>query len=65
MEQLRLCAMTIEPVLQSPGAAITEALCPAAHAPQQEKISQWEAKTPQLESGPCSNKDLHNQKKYY
>ena len=57
--------MTIEPVLQSPGAAITEALCPAAHAPQQEKISQWEAKTPQLESGPCSNKDLHNQKKYY
>ena len=37
MEQLSLCATTIEPVLESPGIATTEAQHPRAHALQQEK----------------------------
>ena len=43
MEQLRLCATTTEPVLQSLGAATAEADAPGARALQQEKPLQWEA----------------------
>ena len=38
----------------TPCAATTEAHGPQAHALQQEKPSQWEALTPQLESSPRS-----------
>ena len=36
-----------------PNATTTEAHMPRAHAPQQEKPTQWEATAPQLESSPC------------
>ena len=35
-------------------AAATELMHPRAHVPQQEKPLQWKARTPQLESSPCS-----------
>ena len=34
---------TIEPVLESPWAAATEAHSPRAYTPQEEKLLQWEA----------------------
>ena len=38
----------------SPWAATTEAHAPRGHALQQEKLPQWEAWAPQLESSPRS-----------
>ena len=46
-EQWSSCATTTEPVLQSPRVTTTEAREPRAHAPQQEKPPQWEARAPQ------------------
>ena len=46
-EQLSPCAVTTEPELQSLRATTTGAHAPRAHAPQQEKPPQWEARTPQ------------------
>ena len=53
-EQLSLCALISEPVLQGPGDATTEAHTPRACASQQEKPRQWKALAPQLESSPRS-----------
>ena len=50
-------AATIEPVLQSLGAAATEAHVPQVYAPQKEKPLQWEAHALQRESS------HHNQRK--
>ena len=56
---LSLCSRAWKPQLLKP-------MCPRAHAQQQEKSPQWEARTPQLEHSPyllqlekslCSNKD--------
>ena len=57
-----LCTTTTEPVLLSPCSATTELpcrqllrpACPRTHAPEQEKLPQWEALAPHLESSPCS-----------
>ena len=42
-----------EPQLLSPRAATTEARAPRAHAPQQEKPPQWEARAPQWRVAPA------------
>ena len=60
MWQLSPWATATEPELWSPQVATIEATCSnywspntlRAHAPEQEKLPQWEASTPQLESGP-------------
>ena len=65
-EQLGPCPTSVEPVLQSPGVAATEAWSPRACTPHQEKPSWWEAQAPQLQrsfhspqlgESPRSNKD--------
>ena len=47
-----MCSRARESQLQSPIATTTEARVPRTCALQQEKPSQWEAHTPQLESSP-------------
>ena len=54
VQQVSLCATTIESVIWSPGPATPEPTRPRVHAPQKEKVPQWEAHVPQLESSPCS-----------
>ena len=52
-EQLNLGGTTTDSVLQSPGAATTEAQMPRACVPQERPLH-WEAHAPQLEHRPCS-----------
>ena len=53
---LSLCSRACEPQLLSPCAKTTEAHAPRAHALQQEKPLQWEARAPQWRVGPtCRN----------
>ena len=49
-----LCSRAQEPQLLSPGAALLKPACPRACARQQENPLWREARTPQLESSPCS-----------
>ena len=51
VDQLSLCATTVEPVLYSPGTTTTEAPRTGARAPR-EKPLQWEICGPQLEGRP-------------
>ena len=51
---LNLCSRSLEPQLLSPRATTTEARVPRAHALQQEKPLQWEARTPQRRVAPTS-----------
>ena len=50
---LSLRSRACEPQLLSPRPATTEAHVPRAHAPQQEKPLQWEARTPQRRVAPA------------
>ena len=52
-EQLSPRATTTEPALYSPRATTTEARVPRAHALQQEKPLQWEARAPQWRVAPA------------
>ena len=56
---LSLYSRAREPQLLSPCATTTEAHVPRAHAPQQEKLQQWEAHAPQRRVAPA----LHDQRK--
>ena len=65
MEQLSLCTSAQELQQLSSHATATAAHMPGACAPQQEEPQQWEAHSPQLESGPYSlqlEKSLHSNK---
>ena len=53
-EQVSPCATTIKPVLRAWELQLLKSLCPSACAPKREKPPQWEARTPHLESSPCS-----------
>ena len=55
VEQLSLCKTTTEPILQSPGAAASEALEPRVCAQQQGKPPQQEAQGPQPEQTPLTS----------
>ena len=50
---LSLCSRAREPQLLSPCATTTEAHVPRAHAPQQEKPPQWEARALQRRVAPA------------
>ena len=50
---LSLCSRAREPQLLSPRATTTEAHVPRAHAPQQEKPPQWEARALQRRVAPA------------
>ena len=50
---LSLCSRAREPQLLSLRATTTEARMPRAHAPQQEKPPQWEARAPQRRVAPA------------
>ena len=54
LEQLSLCSRAQELQLRSPRAAATEIWVPGAHSLQQEKLPQWEARTPQRRVVPAS-----------
>ena len=52
---LSLRSRAHEPQLLSPRATTAEACAPGAHAPQQEKPPQWEARAPQRRVAPAQH----------